>query len=252
MSAPALNPPSMIGRAVAILGAFDAERGTLGISQLARLTGLPKSTVHRLAAELIREGLLEAVDGGFRLGVRLFELGHLVPRQRGLRELAVPLMSELREVSRQTVHLAVLDGTDVLYVEILPGRTGPRLPSRVGGRMPAHATAVGKALLAHARRPALDEVLAAGLPRRTPRTIVAPGLLHTDLRRIAQRGIALDIEESATGLMCVASPVLDAAGLAVAALSISGRTGQMPVGRLGPAVRTAAATLGRQLAGPHG
>ena len=244
------RPPSMLGRGVAILGAFTPDRGTLGVSQLARRTGLPKSTVHRLAAELIREGLLETVDGGFRLGMRLFELGHLVPRQRGLRELAAPLMGELREISQQTVHLAVLDGSEVLYLEILPGRTGPKLPSRVGGRMPAHATAVGKAMLAADRR-AFDTVAATGLRRLTARTIIAPGLLHSELQRTAERGVAFDREESSVGLVCVASPVLDAAGAPVAALSVSGQSGRMPVERLVPALRGAAATLGKRLRDPY-
>ncbi|MFC4943743.1 IclR family transcriptional regulator [Pseudonocardia sp. GCM10023141] len=166
-------------------------------------------------------------------------------RQRGLRELAAPLMNELREVSRQRVHLAVLDGAEVLYLEILSGPAGPKLPSRVGGRMPAHATGVGKAMLAHAPRTTVDTVLAAGLPRLTARTIVAPGMLHADLRRIAGRGVAFDGEESAVGLMCAANPVLDADGMAVAALSVSGRSGRMPMPRLVPAIGAVAVRSAR-------
>ena len=140
---------SVIGRAAALLGAFDARHLSLGISELSRRSGLPKSTTARLAAELTEHGFLERADGSdLKLGTRLFELGELASRQRKLREVALPYMADLRQVSRQTVHLAVLVGTEVMYVEIVRSRDAPRMPSEVGGRLPAHAAGVGKALLA--------------------------------------------------------------------------------------------------------
>ncbi|WP_232667047.1 IclR family transcriptional regulator [Pseudonocardia sp. TRM90224] len=238
-----MSAPSMLGRAVSILAAFTPGRATLGVSELARRTGLAKSTVHRLAGELVQEGLLEPVEGGFRLGMRLFELGHLVPGQRTLRERAAPVLGELRERSGQTVHLAVLDGTDVLYLDVLPSRSGPPLPSRMGGRMPAHATGVGKALLAHTKRSAVETVVAGGLKRLTPRTIAAPGLLHAELARVAARGVAFDGEESAVGLVCAASPVHDRDGAVIAAISVSGRSGRLAFNRVAPQVHAAARTL---------
>ena len=140
---------SVVGRAAALLGAFDARHLSMGVSELSRRSGLPKSTTARLAAELTTHGFLEKAEGtDLKLGTKLFELGELASRQRKLREVALPYMADLRQVSRQTVHLAVLVDTDVMYVEIVRSRDAPRMPSEVGGRLPAHAAGVGKALLA--------------------------------------------------------------------------------------------------------
>jgi DNA-binding IclR family transcriptional regulator len=113
--------------------------------------------------------------------------------------------------------------------------------------MPAHCTGVGKALLAFGPPERLAAVLAAGLVRRTPRTVIAPGLLRAELDRVRRRGIAEEHEESATGIACVAAPVLGPDGLAVAALSITGWANRIVIPRLAPAVRTAALGLSRAL-----
>jgi len=139
------GPGTVLGRAMLILDTL-AQGDVVGISALARRTGLAKTTVHRLVGELARYDLVEVTGDGARLGMRLFELGLSVPRQRSLREAALPFMRALQEATRETVHLAVLDGREVVYVEILHGAHAPRLPSRVGGRMPAHATRVGNGL----------------------------------------------------------------------------------------------------------
>ncbi len=169
---------TVIGRAAALLGAFDARHLALGISELSRRSGLPKSTTARLAAELTEHGFLERTDGSdLKLGTKLFELGELASRQRKLREVALPYMADLRQVSRQTVHLAVLVDTEVMYVEIVRSRDAPRMPSEVGGRLPAHAAGVGKALLAFSPESVVQAVIDTGLPAVGPRTITAPGLL---------------------------------------------------------------------------
>jgi len=190
---------------------------------------------------------VERTARGHRLGMRLFELGQLAPLQRGLREAAAPFLADLFEATHETVHLAVPDGVDVVYVQKLPGRRGPRIDSRVGGRMPAYCTGVGKALLAFGPPERLAAVLAGGLPRRTPRTVIAPGLLHQELTRVRADGVAEEHEESTVGIACVASPVLDPHGLAVAAISITGWANRMDTARLAPAVRTAALGLSRVL-----
>jgi IclR family acetate operon transcriptional repressor len=239
---------SVIGRAAALLGSFDAKHLTLGISELSRRSGLPKSTTARLAAELTTHGFLERAAGSdLKLGNKLFELGELASGQRKLREVALPYMADLRQVSRQTVHLAVLVDTDVMYVEIVRSRNAPRMPSEVGGRLPAHAAGVGKALLAFSPEPVVQAVLDRGLPAVGPRTITAPGLLLRELRRVRDSGIAYESEESGYGVGCAASPILGADGIAVAALSISGWNGKLDLRRVGPAVKTAALALSRDL-----
>ncbi len=242
------SAPSVLTRAMAILAAFDGERRPLGTSELSRRTGLAKSTVHRLAGELIQHGLLERRGNGFVLGLRLFELGQRVPRRLDLRSAALPYMADLRAATRQTVHLAILDGSDVVYVEILRSHDAPPLPSRIGGRRAAHATAVGKAILAFSGCDVIDAVLRAGLPRLAERTITAPNLLQRNLKLVRANGIAYDYEESQAGLVCAASPITAGDGAVAGALSVSGWSGRLNVRRVGPAVRTAALALSRDLA----
>jgi IclR family transcriptional regulator, acetate operon repressor len=185
-----MTPPvnSVLGRTMALLTAFRSGEEELTLAELARRAGIPKPTAHRLLAELATCNVVERTPGGHRLGTRLFELGQLAPLQRGLREAAAPFLADLFEATHETVHLAVPDGVDVVYVQKLPGRHGPRIDSRIGGRMPAYCTGVGKALLAFGPPERLAEVLAAGLVRRTPRTVVAPGLLRQELDRIRACG----------------------------------------------------------------
>lgn len=244
------EPLSMLGRAFTLLGAFRPGDRELSLAELCRRTGMAKPTAHRLLAELASLGAVERTAGGIRLGLRLFELGQLVPRQRDLLEVAAPFLADLLEATRQTVHLGMLDGTDVVYVQKLVGHRGPDIPSRLGGRMPAHCTGVGKALLAFSPPERTDAVIATGLRRRTPRTVVAPGLLRAELAAIRRRGIAEEHEESAAGIACVAAPVLGEDGHAVAAVSITGWVGRLNTARLATAVRTAALGVARALRAP--
>lgn len=240
----------MLERGIALLAAFDADHGELGVSELARRTGMAKSTTHRLAADLVRLGMLEAVGSKLRLGIRLFELGQLVPRQRTLREAALPFMEDLREATRNSVHLAVLEGVEVVYVEILRARGSRSLPSRVGGRLPAHATGVGKAILAFSPTEVVTARIEAGLDRLSPHTIVTPGGLTRELRTIRDEGVSYDRQESDVGIVCAAAPVFGPDGSVHAALSVTGRAERLDVPRMAPAVRTAALALSRSLAGP--
>ncbi|KRE55431.1 IclR family transcriptional regulator [Phycicoccus sp. Soil748] len=243
-------PVSLLSRATAVLEAFDDSHPVLGLADLARRTGLPKSTVHRIASELVSLRVLERPDDatvdGYRLGMWFFERGELVPVHRSLSDAALPVMEDLREATRQRIHLAVLDGVDVVYVEIL-GTGRHDIASRTGGRLPAHATGVGKVLLAYSPAATVRARVDAGLPRMTPRTIATPGGLTRELRKIRSVGMALDLEESHLGISCVAAPVFGADHKIRAGLSVTGVTGSIDPVTLGPAVRTAAFTLSRTL-----
>jgi IclR family transcriptional regulator, acetate operon repressor len=238
---------SAVGRITAVLEAFRDDRDALALSELARRAGLPKTTVHRLAGELTRCGLLERADGRLRLGLKLFELGQLVPQQRGIRDAARPVMSDLREATRHSVNLGILEGGDVVYVDILAGPDSPWLPTRVGGRWPAHATAIGKAILAFSDPATVRAVIDAGLTRVSERTITSPALLRQELDRVRESGLGYDYEESRPGLVCVASPVHGPGGFAAGALSVSGWSATMKSDQVAPAVRTAALTISRAL-----
>ena len=242
------GPSGMLGRTLAVLEAFDAHASSsLALAEIARRSGLPKSTVHRIAGEMCRERLLERLDdGSYRLGLRLFEIGERVPTHRSLSEAALPIMEDLREATRQRIHLAVLEGNEVVYVEILGG-SDLSIGSRTGGRYPAHATGVGKAILAFSPAAVVRARIEAGLPRLTARTITTPGALQRDLQEVRTVGFAQDREESHVGISCVAAPVFGSDRKVVAALSITGRTTSIDPVRLGTAIRTAAATLSRSL-----
>src|SRR5699024_4953754 len=142
--------------------------------------------------------------------------------ERQLTEVAMPFMQDLYARSRETVHLGVLEGDEVVYVSKISGHRQMRVPSRLGGRMPLHCTAIGKALLAHADDELTRAVLAGPLERRTPRTVTAPGILKRQLDRIVTEGVAYEQEESGAGIVCVAAPVLDANDHPIAAISLTG------------------------------
>jgi DNA-binding IclR family transcriptional regulator len=193
-------------------------------------------------------GFLERKAEKVGLGLQMFEWGERASRRRSVREVALPFMADLREATRTTIHLAVLDGTEVVYVEILHLDGSPRLPSKVGGRLPAHATGVGKALLSASDPAVMEQAIAAGLVAVGPRTIRNPDVLRQQLRRARANGIAYEQEESGPGIVCVAGAILDSENVPVAAISASGWAGKVDIRRVGPAVHTAALSISRLLA----
>jgi DNA-binding IclR family transcriptional regulator len=238
---------SVVSKAVALLDAFALDEPELSLNELAHRTGLPLSTTYRLASELVSWGGLErGAEGGYRIGLRLLEIGARAPRSAGLQELVVPFMQDLFVATGQNVHLAVLDGLEALYIERVTGLRSAPVRSRRWGRMPLHATGVGKVLLAYAEPALTDRIIAAGLSAFTPYTIVAPGHLRRNLAEIRRTGIAFAREEMTVGRLSVAAPVFDAGGRAAAAMSIVVPTSVDPQ-RLAPAVRTAACCASRRL-----
>ena len=240
------SPNSVLGKASALLSAFGPDRPELSLAELVRRTRLPKSTAHRLAQFLVQEGWLDHTDGAYCVGVRVFELSALVKYRRGLRETAVPFMQDLYERTHEIVHLGVLQGTDVLYIDKIGGHESMSLPSRVGGRMPAHSTGLGKAMLAHSPPEVVAAVIRAGLPRRGPHTVTAPKLMLSELISTSNRGYAVDHEESGRGIACAAAVILNR-GQVVGALSVTGPRFRVDPERLAPAVRTAALGVSRLL-----
>jgi IclR family transcriptional regulator, acetate operon repressor len=240
---------TVLDRAFRLLSSFSAGQAELTLDELVVATGLPRSTAHRLARQLADHGALERTGRTWRLGIRMFEIGQLVPRQQALRDAALPYMEDLYELTHETVQLAVLDGSNVVYIEILSGHRKVPSPSRRGGRMPAYCTAVGKVLLAFSddARRALPSA-EARLPARTQNTITDVPALINELHDVRRSGLAFDREEAALGLTCVAAPVLIAGGRVLAALSVSMPAGKsLTPSRVAPAVRLAALTLSRQL-----
>jgi IclR family transcriptional regulator, acetate operon repressor len=231
-----------------VLGAFIGRPSRLTLSKLVAHTGLPKTTVHRMAIELVGLGALERRNGGYALGQRLFELGQLVPRHRALRDLARPYMQDLYEATRETVQLAVPDGFDVLYVEIIHGHRRVHTPAARGGRMPFHCTGLGKAVMAFSPPDTVARALAQPLVARTPRTITGHAILSGELARVRREGIAFERGESERGLVCAAAPITRVDGIAFAAvsMSMSHRSRARPDGAAS-AVRQTACAISREL-----
>lgn len=241
-------PKSVLARGLLLLDAYGATDSDLTLAQLSARTGLPKPTAHRLIAEMVAWGGLERTEHGYRLGMKLFVLGQRVPRQRGLREAALPYLEDLYEATHENVHLTVFDLPDTLFLEKVTGRRSMPIVSRVGGRLPAHCTASGKVFLALGPPSYLRQVVDAGLTRLTPKTITMPGMLRQDLDRTLERGYGINREESEPGVVAVAAPVRDHTRRVIAAVSIAGRAHRLDLERLAPAVKTAAFSLSREMA----
>ena len=221
---------TVLGKAMALLRAFGPTDTFLPLAELVRRTGLPKGTAHRVAGSLVDHRLLEKGERGYRLSGSLFELGMRASTERTLLEIATPFLQDLYERTHETVHLGKREGHDVVYIAKLGGHRQAPSPSRTGGRMPLHCTAIGKVLLAYADPEVRHAVLSAPLERRTPRTLIAPGILDRHLDAVLETGVAFEHEESRVGLRCVAAPVLEPDGrTAIAAVSVTG-----PVGRFVP------------------
>lgn len=237
---------TVLGKVMAALEAFSIDDGVLSLAEIGRRTGIAKGTLHRVLTDLVAVRLLERTELGYRLGGYLFELGMRASVERSLLEVAIPFLEELNARINETVHLGILDGTEVVYLTKIGGRRQASAPSRIGGRMPVHCTAIGKMLLATTDRSLRDRVLADPLPAHTPRTIVLPGTLRGQLDRIAEQGVAYEFEESAPGVVCVAAPVREADHV-VAAISIAGPSHRFHPESHAAAVRAAADGIGATL-----
>ena len=238
---------SVLDRVTAVFEAFGEHDEGLGVSELARRANLPKSTVSRIAADLVEQRFLDRDGDTLYLGVRLFELGQTVEQPRRLRQLALPVMTDLRDVTGQTVHLAVLEGRDVVFITILRAGPIPRALARIGGRLPAHATALGKAILAFSPDEVVRFISDGGLERRTPQTISEPAALLRELAEIRRSGTATEREECAIGRTCTASAILDHSGAPIAAISVTGQVDALVPERVAPAVRAAAMAISRRV-----
>jgi DNA-binding IclR family transcriptional regulator len=199
---------SVASRVLGLLGAFDDRHRTLTLTELAERSGLPLSTTHRLVGELAAwGGVVRREDGRYAVGHRLWDLGLLAPVQTGLRQVASPFLHDVYAATLATVHLAVRDGHEVLYLERLAGRTSVPIVSTVGSRLPLHCTGVGKVLLAYAPERVQRAVLAAPLRRVTRHTVTTPGRLAAQLARARVDGYASTVEEMSLGACSVAVPV---------------------------------------------
>ncbi len=213
-----------VERVLAVLDAFIDAGPNLTLMQVCEATGLTPSTAYRLMANLVARGYLEPGREGnaYRLGLSAIRMAGVALGQLDVRVKAAPLMDELRNRTRETVHLAALDGRHIIYLEKLEGLHAIGLmSSRVGRTVPAHCTALGRVLLAF-NPEATEEILKGPLEAPTARTVVDPKALRALLARVSDQGYALDLGEHEPEVRCVAAPIRNHAGAVIAAMSVSG------------------------------
>jgi DNA-binding IclR family transcriptional regulator len=217
-----------VSRALDILELFLNGRA-LSSAQITEATGLPRTTVHELVSTLTERSYLTVVHGRptrYRLGMRLFQLGNIFAEQLDLAQEALEAAREAAAGCDETVHVAVLDGADVVYIAKVDSTHPVRMVSAVGRRLPAHCTGVGKMLLSGLPPEDIDRRYP---PHReqaamTPHSITSPARLREALAEIRERGLSYDECESNEAVNCVAAPVYDQSGVMVAAMSVSAPT----------------------------
>jgi DNA-binding IclR family transcriptional regulator len=238
---------SVLGRAVALLRAFEADDASLTLAQLADRSGLARSTAHRLASELIELGMLTRAPGGYCLGTGLWELGELAPVSLRLRETALPHLQTLYEATGENVHLAVLDGVEALYVARVTGTTSIPTITRMGGRLPLHTTGVGKALLATQSEEWMRQYFRDPLQKETAHSITSEARLRADLEEARALGYATTHQEMTLGNVSVAAALPEVVGLPRAAVGVVTHSARIDVARMAPLVMRAAATISEEL-----
>ncbi len=220
-----------VDRALDILESFNYQQEELGVTELARKLGLHKNKVFRLLASLECRGYIEQdpKTGNYRLGLKTFEVASVFLNHLGLRRQARPLLEDLVAKCNETAYLAVIDGSDVIYILMHETSHTVRVIPRLGHRLPAHCTASGKVQLAFESEDHLQQLFGGPpLQKLTEKTITDFGALREHLAEVARQGFAVDNEELEEGVCCLAAPVRDYSHKVVAGVGLSG-----PVSRFG-------------------
>lgn len=248
-------PVGVVGKVLRILEALDAAPGGLQLREIAQQTGVNKSTAYRFVAHLENDGyLFREGNGVYLVGPKLARLGAGTAYHATLRTIGRPVLTELSKETKETketVNLGVIEGHDVLYLDVFESPHFFRMASQPGMHRPLNCTALGKALLAFFPKDQREEIFPSLVFERvTSHSISNLAGLKRELAQIAKRGYALDDEETELGARCVAAPVLDASGRVAAAISLSGPTTRVSRGRvpeLALAIRRAARTISARL-----
>ena len=248
MSAP-VKPVYNAIRILEVLG----EEQSMGVSQISKSLQLPKSSVHDILSTLHSDGLVEkdCERNHYSLGLRLFELGNMARANLELRRISIPFLRSLNEALDETVHLTILDGWEVLYIECFESAKQLRTYSVIGVRAPLHCTAVGKAILAFFTEKQVGQMIKAmGLAKFTENTITDRQRLDRELSGIRQRGYAVDNAEHEEGVRCIGAPIHNHEARIMASISVSGPSQRMTPERdeeVGKLVRSKTTEISRSL-----
>ena len=213
-----------VERALAVLACFNNQTPELTLTQISERIGINKSTVHRLLATLERNHFLErdSQTGIYRPGIRLLQLAHLALENNDLRRIADPFLRQLCDLHRENVNLSFLDGTDVVYLDVIESPQRVKLAAVTGQRLPAFSTASGKAILAFLPEEIVQQLLARGIPQYTLRTLTSPSDLLEDFVRARERGFAISEQEFEDGINAIAAPIFNAGHQPIASVSVAG------------------------------
>jgi DNA-binding IclR family transcriptional regulator len=246
----ATSGKSVTGKALALLAAFTPDAPELTLTELSRRARVSLPTAHRRAAELLAWGALERTPAGhYHIGLRLWEVASLAPRGLGLREVSLPFLEDLYEITRENIQLVVREDAEVVFVERITGRDAVRVRTRVGGRFALHATGVGLVLLAHAPLDVQERVLGSRLERYTSKTMTDPAVIRTVLANVRSRGCAVSNGQVTLDALSVAAPITGRDGAVVAAVSLVVHADSADPATLAPVVRAAARGISRALSG---
>ena len=245
-------------RGLAILSSFHSDRPLIGVSELSRELTLSRSTAHRYISTLARLGYLQQDPDSkrYRLGPKVLDLGFSALNSMDLLEISAPYLRQLSDETQHTVNLAILDGTEVVYIErcrtTRPGQQDIDLNLHVGARLPAYCTAMGKAILAFLPEESADRIIEQiEFTKRGPNTITDAKAFREELAKIRETGIAVNDEELAYGLRSIGAPIHSYSGEVTAALNLAiHRTmGAMDelIARFGPAVTKTAQDISRSM-----
>jgi IclR family KDG regulon transcriptional repressor len=245
---------AVLDRALDVMEALADGGEPLGVTELARRVGATKSAAYRILANLERRGYVskDATTARYSLGSRLAYLGQRSLGAFDLRQVARPVLDELNRRFHETVNLGILEGDEVVYIDMVESQHGLRMAARVGARDFVHSTALGKALLAFSPPEAIQRRLQRPLPRRTAHTITDPALLTEELARVRARGFAEDHAENELGARCVAAPIFDHDGGVIGAISVSSpetRLDDDHAAEVAAAVQEAAREITRRVGG---
>ena len=247
------SPATAVERALNILEAAAHRRDGLTNSEISRKLAIPKSSASYILRTLERRGYLrrDEESGRYRLGLKILSLGGDAQANLDIADVALPFMRALEEKIHMTVHLAVLDQGEAVYIEKVEAPGFFKVNTWVGRRMFLHSTSVGKCLLAWLPKHEVEALVKhEGLKKRTPKTITTMNKLLADLEHVKLEGYAMDDEENSLGARCLGAPVFDVTGNVVAALGASGTLTQVDavnLPRIAEAVKEAARRISRQL-----
>lgn len=234
------NKSLTVNKALTILPILTLEKGGMGMMELSKRIGLNRSTVYRLVSALMESGFIrqDPVTQKYSLGLKIVELAGHILAEMDVREIARAHLQKLARLSGETIHLSIMNkdgaaGYEIVYIDKVEGAEAVGLLTQVGKSFPAYLTAMGKAILAYLPKDELDEMLARQhFEARTKYTIVNKQELIEHLKIVRALGYAVDNEENRLTARCIGSPIFDATGEVVAAVSISGPAFRMTLKRL--------------------